>query len=631
MNIKRIIRTACTWVLVATVATSQADEPPYLQARVDSGELPSLYERLPDIPAFAGTDKLSVGEYGGSMRLLMAKSKDIRMMTVYGYSRLVSLDKDLHLQPDILLRLDNEENKVFTLHLRKGHRWSDGHLFTAEDFRFFWDDVANYEPLSPYGPPQAMRVKGELPEFTVLDEHTVRFSWKDPNPNFLPEVAGPSPLYLYRPAHYLKQFHPSYVSEQQIEQQVKDSNSKNWRKLFHNMARQYRFSNPELPTLQPWYNTTSIPAERFIFKRNPYFHRVDSKGQQLPYIDEVVIQLASSSLIPAKAGSGESDLQARYVSMDDYTFLKSAEQESKNIKVLLWDTALGSQIALYPNLNASDPVWRDTLRDVRFRRALSLAINRHEINQVIYFGLARESANTVLPHCELFDPSLKDAWSKFNISKANELLDEMGLMRGRDGIRRFPDGQRLDIVVQTAGEKTEESDMLELIKDTWRQVGIRLYTKALQREVLRNRVFSGQALMSVWMGLPNGIPTTEMSPASLAPTRQDQLQWPAWGRYAETGEGSPPDLPEAQRLVELNEQWIMSSNTAQRLAIWDEMLKIHAEQVYSIGLINGTLQPVVVNSRLRNVPEKAVYNWDPGSFFGIHRFDAFWFEPEPVS
>jgi len=58
------------------------------------------------------------------------------------------------------------------------------------------------------------------------------------------------------------------------------------------------------------------------------------------------------------------------------------------------------------------------------------------------------------------------------------------------------------------------------------------------------------------------------------------------------------------------------------------MLKIHAEQVYSIGLINGTLQPVVINPRLQNVPEKAVYNWDPGAFFGIHRFDTFWLKPE---
>ena len=63
----------------------------------------------------------------------------------------------------------------------------------------------------------------------------------------------------------------------------------------------------------------------------------------------------------------------------------------------LWRTGPGSQLALYPNLNVNDPVWRRLLRDVRFRRALSLAINRHEINEVLYFGLAIEGQNTVLP------------------------------------------------------------------------------------------------------------------------------------------------------------------------------------------------------------------------------------------
>ncbi|MGB0867440.1 MAG: hypothetical protein ACPGSC_13090, partial [Granulosicoccaceae bacterium] len=118
---------------------------------------------------------------------------------------------------------------------------------------------------------------------------------------------------------------------------------------------------------------------------------------------------------------------------------------------------------------------------------------------------------------------------------------------------------------------------------------------------------------------------------ALAPTRQDQLQWPAWGRYAETGEGDAPDIPAVQNLVALNEQWTMSKTSEERRDIWREMLQIHADQVYSIGLINSTLQPVVANPRLRNLPEKAVYNWDPGAFFGVHRFDTFWLAPEEGS
>src|SRR5262249_50202224 len=157
-------------------------------------------------------------------------------------------------------------------------------------------------------------------------------------------------------------------------------------------------------------------------------------GHQLPYLDRVVYSIASSKIIPAKTGAGESDLQARYLSFDDYTFLKAGEATS-GYKVLLWRAGPGSQLALYPNLNVDDPVWRGLVRDVRFRRALSLAIDRHEINQVIYFGLALEGQNTVLPESPLYRPEYRAASAGYDIDEANRLLDLVGLKRGSDGIR----------------------------------------------------------------------------------------------------------------------------------------------------------------------------------------------------
>ncbi|WP_315981214.1 ABC transporter substrate-binding protein [Aliamphritea spongicola] len=199
----------------------------------------------------------------------------------------------------------------------------------------------------------------------------------------------------------MKQFHADYQTPEKLTQLTEEAHKRNWRGLFVSKGRQYKLTNPDLPSLQPWVNTTRPPAERFIFKRNPYFHRVDPNGQQLPYIDEVEINLASAGLIPAKAGSGEVDLQARYLRLDNYTFLKEGE-ENGNYQVNLWETGRGAQIALYPNMNAKDPEWRKLMQDVRFRRALSMAVNRNEINQVVYFGLAKDMANTVLPSCPLF-------------------------------------------------------------------------------------------------------------------------------------------------------------------------------------------------------------------------------------
>jgi peptide/nickel transport system substrate-binding protein len=136
--------------------------------------------------------------------------------------------------------------------------------------------------------------------------------------------------------------------------------------------------------------------------------------------------------------------------------------------------------------------------------------------------------------------------------------------------------------------------------------------------------------MSIWGGLENGLPTADMSPESLAPTSQQQLQWPMWGQHRETrgAVGEPPALPAAERLLALNDQWLTAVSTRERRAIWMEMLRIHAQQVYSIGLISAVPQPVVVNRRLHNVPEKGIYNWEPGAHFGIYNADTFWFEPE---
>jgi len=611
------------------VASAALVEPPVLAPVVASGDLPPVAQRLPNPPLVADLDGKgrTIGKYGGSLRLLMGRQKDIRLLVVYGYARLVGYNRDLELAPDILESIEVEDQRIFTLRLRENHRWSDGQPFTSEDFRYFWEDVANNEALSLFGPPRVMVVDGQLPRFEVLDERTVRYSWSTPNPYFLPALAGARPLFIYRPAHYLKQFHQRHASAQTLQAMIEKAGARNWAGLHHEMDEQYRFDNVDLPTLQPWVNTTRPPSERFIFHRNPYYHRIDSAGHQLPYIDEVVISIADANLIPAKTGFGESDLQAKYIRFDHYTFLKKGEK-NKDFEVRLWPTASGAKVALYPNLTAADPVWREVLRDVRFRRALSLAIDRQAINQVLYFGLARPSADTVLPESPLFEAEYQNTWAAFDIDQANALLDDIGLARSDGGTRLLPDGRPLEIIADTAGESTEESDVLELVKSDWAQIGVELFTKPSQREVFRNRVFSGTAIMSVWSGLENGLPTADMSPAELAPTGQWQLQWSKWGEYFETAQasGQPPDMPVATELLRLNKEWRFAKDSTQRRKIWREMLKLRADQVLSIGTVNGVPNPVVVNNQLRNVPEKAVYNWDPGAFFGIYKLDTFWFD-----
>jgi peptide/nickel transport system substrate-binding protein len=413
-----------------------------------------------------------------------------------------------------------------------------------------------------------------------------------------------------------------------VRQAEEDGTAKRKWSAVHNRADNlYEFDNPDLPTLQPWMNTTRPPADRFVAVRNPYFHRVDAEGRQLPYIDRFVLAVADPKLIPAKTGAGEVDLQARDVHFNNYTFLKQGEKQN-SYRTLLWRPGKGSHFALFPNLNVSDPVWRSLLRDVRFRRALSLAIDRSLVNQVLYFGLAIESNNTMLPQSPLFREAYRDRWARYDRKEASRLLDQIGLKRGRDGMRRLPDGRPLEIIVETAGESTEQTDVLELIRETWREVGIKLFSKPSQREAFRMRVFSGETVMSVWSGIENGLATPDNSPDELAPTNQLQLQWPKFGQYVETGgkSGEAVDIPEVKELARLYRVWLEAATRQDRERAWHAMLELHAEQQFTIGVVSGVPQPVVARQTLMNVPEQGFYNWDPGAFFGIYRPDTFWFK-----
>jgi peptide/nickel transport system substrate-binding protein len=400
----------------------------------------------------------------------MGKAKDTRLMVVYGYARLVGYDLNYELVPDLLSSVEVEQDQVFTLKLRNGHKWSDGHPFTSEAFRYYWEDIVGNESLSSFGPPRSLLVEGELPMFEVLDDLTVRYTWSKPNPFFLPALGGARPETIYAAGHYLKQFYERYADAIALSDLAEAESRRDWTAMHTSRFRTYKNTNPKLPSLQPWINTTKAPSQRFKFVRNSFYHRIDTKGHQLPYIDRVLMSIVDGKLIPVKAGAGEADLQARSLNFSDYTFLKESEQRTGS-KVDLWATTKGSHVALFPNLSVEDPTWRALIRDVRFRRALSLAIDRSEINQVIYFGLAVEGNETVFESSPLFTRDYQTRWAGFDLDESNRLLDELGLDKRDDNrVRLLADGRLLEIIVETAGEDTQQVSWQHVVSSGYQVV-----------------------------------------------------------------------------------------------------------------------------------------------------------------
>ncbi len=592
---------------------------PFFAEQVKDKKLPPLAERIPKTPIVVD----SAGRYGGDIVTLVPRPRDIRYISTFTYTRLVGYDRHLQLQPDLVESFENEDDRIFTFTLRPGHRWSDGSPFTTEDFRYYWEDVAQNPDLSPAGPPEFMLVNGKPPRFEILDERTLRFTWDSPNPRFLPQLAGPLDPGIYRASAYLKQFHAKYADKAALEEQAKQQKLKSWAALHNRMDDMKEQTNPALPTLMPWRVMNAAPANRFIFERNPYYHRIDRQGHQLPYVDRLIMDVSAPGLFAAKANAGETDLLFRGLSMSDIPVLKEGEK-AKGYTTLLWPYARGTELGLYPNLNTVDPVWRQLNRDIRFRRALSLGIDRNTLNNALLFGLGTEGNNTIVSESPLFTPELRTANADYDPEKASRLLDEIGLTkRNGAGIRLLPDGRELEIIVETDGESSLVVDGLTLIGEFWREIGVRLFVKPQDRTVLRNRSYAGLTVMVAAPGLDNAIPTAIMPPTELAPMRQDNYSWPKWGQYVETKgkNGEQVDIPQAQRLLELYSTWMNTGNRSVQRDAWTEMLRNHAENQWSIGTISGALQPIVVRNGLHGLPAKALYSWEPTAMLGIYRVD----------
>ena len=226
-------------------------ETPSLADEVKSGALPPVAKRIPQQPSvvtsFPGGD--GPGRSGGEINILAGGARDTRLMTIYSNARLIVYDHEFKLHPDILESYEVKDGREFTFKLRAGHKWSDGHPFTTEDFRYYWEDIANNKELSPRGPAVELLVDGKPPKVEIIDERTIRYTWDKPNPYFIASQARAAPLWLYRPAHYLKKFHAKYTPPEEIAKAAKGGQNAKWVQIHRRADVMYSNDNPDLPTL----------------------------------------------------------------------------------------------------------------------------------------------------------------------------------------------------------------------------------------------------------------------------------------------------------------------------------------------------------------------------------------------
>jgi peptide/nickel transport system substrate-binding protein len=602
-------------------------EAPMLSELVKAGKLPPVEQRIPE-ELLVIKPLHSIGRYGGTWRRGFTGPGDGE-----NGNRIVSTDKILFwdytgtkIMPCVARDWKmSDDGRIIAILLRKGHRWSDGHPFTADDFVFWYEDVYMNKDLVPTPNPDFM-VNGKPGRLHKRDDYTVVFEFPDPNYLFVDILAGSTAMGggqatqqhlgrlmgAYMPAHYLKQFHPKYVAKDELDRKVKAAGFDGWVSLIKNRS-DWRL-NPELPVLGPWKTVSPINTPTWILERNPYYYGVDSAGNQLPYIDRISMGLAENlEVLNLRAIAGQYDLQERHTSLTKLpVFLENRGKGNYEVHL---DPALhaGDAMLFINHSYEADPEIAKWLLDRDFRRALSLGIDRDQLNEALWLGLGTPGSVAPAESTPYSPgPEWRKKWSVHDPAQANQLLDKIGLTKkDAEGYRLRTDGKgRLRIELQAmAGAFINEAQVAEMIKEQWKKIGIQADVKEVERTLLYARVANNELQIVVKQG--DGAEQLFLYPRNVLPVDPVEcfLGLPIARWYATDGkQGKAPKDPELLRALELFRS-APGKKVEERRKIAQEIWKILVDGQFSIGTVG--LSPAamgvrIVSKRLGNIPARQV-------------------------
>src|SRR5680860_14977 len=463
-----------TWLLAGVGCAQQYQEAPALAAKVEAGELPPVEERLPDNPA-----ELLIlgdpGEYGGTVFVFaVAPDPWNDMMPAPEMSpRFLQEDMDGNVRASLLEDWEiSDDYLTGTFTLRKGMKWSDGVPVTMDDVRIVYDVMAQDPELTWWNLDYPR--KGYEVEFEAVDEWTFRLTLNKPKPRWEEELAGNAGNMIMNilPSHYMGRYHPDFNPDAQ--ELAESEGYETWQEAFNEKYSPYEID--QKPTLHPWIVTELTSSQR-VLERNPYFFGVDSEGQQLPYIDRIVARIVDPETYVLNIVSGQTDLAYLYPTFNNYTVFKQNEAAG-DYRVQLIPSLMASNLSLFFNLTHSDPVKREIYGNVDFRRAVSVAINREEVNELLYIGQAVPGQTTAKPAEDWYKEEWAQSYAQYDPELANQLLDEIGLTeRDGEGFRLAPDGSEFTtilIITDSIEGVGDPAQAAELLKDYLGQVGLRV-------------------------------------------------------------------------------------------------------------------------------------------------------------
>ena len=573
-------------------------EAPALAAKVAAGELPPLEERLPVNPLVVEPYE-APGKYGGTWKIGVLSPRAAYMNARTVTESLAMWDRTgSQPVPDIAERWEiSDDGTTYTFYLRQGIKWSDGTPFTSDDIMFWFNDIILNTEYTP-APPDWLRIQGEVATVSAPDEFTVVFQFAHPYTLFLQNLAFRGVSMFDFPKHYISQFHPAYVTDADaLAAKISELGYETWNTAVLDLVFP---TNPDLPRLSAWVSVTENPETSVVFERNPYYWKVDTEGRQLPYMDtmEVVIYQDREVMVLA-AMNGDINYEAQVIAPTDFPVLSENEERG------------GYTMHRYPrpvpmvvffNMDSSDPVLGPIVKDLRFRQALSIGVDRNDINDSAFLGLG-EITQALPPAVDPYAlVDLRTSYTEFDADEANRLLDEMGLdQRDSEGFRLTADGTRLSFTMPVLGGQGVADRAYEILAEYWRELGLEVAVNFMPSQNWVAMVRAGEHAVA---GYLSATIQWVVDPIWFVPTADTAYFAPLTGLYYATN-GAQGVEPEGL-LLELQQTFDAmkaATDPEEQVRLGQEIVRINAENLFRVGYVQG-FQPVLADSAFRNIPHE---------------------------
>jgi peptide/nickel transport system substrate-binding protein len=620
-------------MLAITGATVHAqpslyNEAPMLAAQVEMGALQEVEDRLPTNPRVIEPFN-EVGQFGGSIRVGFTGDNPGwgGLWYIAGWENLVSWAPDFSgVVPNIAESWEvSDDVRTYTFHLREGMRWSDGEPFTAADVMFYIEDILFNEELNISGPVADWLPRAGAEEFQaeMIDDYTFSFTFANPYGTFLYTLAQWNGRHVtFFPRHYLEQFHADYNPD--VADLVAATDGvEDWVGLFNRMASgptddtNNYFNNLERPLLFPWIPASTLGGgTQMNMVRNPYYFKVDSEGNQLPYADEII-------------GVSYQDNEARTLAMiaGDLDYVKDpgdtrilyfeAMDSGAPINISAQISDGGNTNSIHFNRNTQDPVLAEIFSDINFRIGMSHAINREEVIEIVHFGQGTPAQVAPLESSPLYNEQLATQYIEYNLDLANEYLDMVVPDRDGDGYRLRPDGERLSIVYSVPNNLSYSGNWVqvaELLIGYWDAVGVEVLLNSMADDQFTENYEQNNLEVTMYTGEGGAGITGILDPRYYVPGELFGLYgngWNAWFIGAqESVQIEPPQ--EIQDIRAMYEGVGMQPTQEGQIAAMAEILQIAADNFWVLGISRPGPGFQPYNTRLGNQPAEWIAGWIEG-------------------